>query len=58
MTVSLDSRFIDTASPGAWIDGRTTLRKLTRSFAFVDGEAFEGDKLLVAATAIFRVFDS
>ena len=40
-------------------DGLTsTLRKLTRSFAFVDGEAFEGDKLLVTASAIFRVFDS
>ena len=58
VTISLDSRFIGTASPGAWIDGRTTLRKLTRSFAFVDGEAFEGDKLLVAATAIFRVSES
>ena len=57
-TVSLDSRFISTAAPGAWIGGRTALRKLTRSFAFVDAEAFEGDKLLVTATAIFRVFDS
>jgi acyl-coenzyme A thioesterase PaaI-like protein len=57
-TISLDSRFIGTAAPGAWIGGRTTLRKLTRSFAFVDAEAFEGDKLLVTATAIFRIFDS
>lgn len=56
-TISLDSRFIGTAAPGAWIGGRTTLRKLTRSFAFVDAEAFEGDKLLVTTTAIFRVFD-
>lgn len=57
-TVSLDSRFIGTAAPGAWIGGRTTLKKLTRSFAFVDAEAFEGDKLLVTATAIFRVFST
>ncbi|MFO1108717.1 MAG: PaaI family thioesterase [Bradyrhizobium sp.] len=57
-TISLDSRFIGTAAPGAWIGGRTTLRNLTRSFAFVDAEAFEGDKLLVTSTAIFRVFDS
>lgn len=57
-TVSLDSRFIGTAAPGAWVSGRTTLRKLTRSFAFVDAEAYEGDKLLVASTAIFRIFDS
>ncbi len=57
-TVSLDSRFISTVAPGAWIGGRVTTRKLTRSFAFVDAEAFAGDKLLVTATAIFRIFDS
>ncbi len=57
-TISLDSRFIATAPPGVWIGGRTTIRKLTRSFAFVDAEAFAGDKLLVTATAIFRVFES
>lgn len=57
-TISLDSRFIGTAAPGAWIGGRTTLRKLTRSFAFVDAESFEGDRLLATATAIFRIFDS
>lgn len=56
-TISLDSRFIGTAAPGAWIGGHTTLRKLTRSFAFVDAEAFASDKLLVTATAIFRVFE-
>jgi len=57
-TVSLDSRFIATVAPGAWIGGHTTVRKLTRSFAFVDAEALAGDKLLVTATAIFRIFDT
>jgi acyl-coenzyme A thioesterase PaaI-like protein len=57
-TISLDSRFIGSAAPGAWIGGRTTLKKLTRSFAFIDAEAFEGDKLLVTATSIFRIFGS
>src|SRR5512139_869387 len=52
-TVSLDSRFIATVPPGAWVGGRTTMKKLTRTFAFVDAEAFVGDKLLVTATAIF-----
>jgi acyl-coenzyme A thioesterase PaaI-like protein len=57
-TVSLDSRFISTVAPGTWIGGRATIRKLTRSFAFVDADAFAGDKLLVTATAIFRIFES
>jgi acyl-coenzyme A thioesterase PaaI-like protein len=56
-TVSLDSRFIATAPPGAWVGGRTVMKKLTRTFAFVDAEAFAGDKLLVTATAIFRIFE-
>ena len=57
-TISLDSRFISTVAPGAWIGGRAAIRKVTRSFAFVDAEAFAGDKLLVTTTAIFRIFDS
>ncbi|MDE2377690.1 PaaI family thioesterase [Bradyrhizobium sp.] len=56
-TVSLDSRFIATVPPGAWVGGRATMKKLTRTFAFVDAEAFCGDKLLVTATAIFRIFE-
>ena len=57
-TVSLDSRFISGIPPGAWIGGRATIRKLTRGFAFIDGEAFADDKLLVTATAIFRIFET
>lgn len=56
-TVSLDSRFIATVPPGAWVGGRTVMKKLSRTFAFVDAEAFAGDKLLVTATAIFRIFE-
>ncbi|MCC8964826.1 PaaI family thioesterase [Bradyrhizobium sp. Pear76] len=56
-TVSLDSRFVSGTAPGSWIIGRTIVKKITRTFAFVDGEAFAGDKLLVTAAAVFRVFD-
>ena len=57
-TISLDSRFIAAVAPGAWIDGRTTIRKVTRSLVFADADAFAADKLLVTATAVFRVFES
>ncbi|WP_342722084.1 PaaI family thioesterase [Bradyrhizobium sp. B097] len=56
-TVSLDTRFVGGAAPGPWIIGRTTVKKVTRTFAFVDAEAFAGDRLLVTAAAVFRVFD-
>ena len=57
-TVSFDSRFIAGVPPGAWIDGRVTIRRLTRTLAFVDGEAAAGDTLLVTASAVFRVFET
>jgi acyl-coenzyme A thioesterase PaaI-like protein len=56
-TISLDSRFIAAAAPGVWITARTITKKVTRTFAFVDGEAFDGDKLLVTAAAVFRIFE-
>jgi uncharacterized protein (TIGR00369 family) len=57
-TVSLDTRFIAAGQPGQWITGRVEIRKLTRSMAFVDGDALAGNTLLVAASAIFRIFDA
>jgi acyl-coenzyme A thioesterase PaaI-like protein len=56
-TISLDSRFIAGAAPGVWITAHITLKKVTRAFAFVDGEAFAGDRLLVTAAAVFRIFE-
>jgi acyl-coenzyme A thioesterase PaaI-like protein len=57
-TVSLDSRFVATTPPGGWITGRTTLKKLSRSLAFIDAEAFADDKLLVTTSAVFRIFEA
>ncbi len=56
-TIALDSRFIAAIAPGPWISGRATIRKLTRSLAFVDAEATANETLLVTATAVFRIFD-
>lgn len=55
-TISLDSRFIAGAPPGAWITGRARIRSTTRRLAFVDAEAYAGERLLVTATAVFRIF--
>jgi hypothetical protein len=54
-TVSLDSRFVSGVAAGPWITGRATVKKVTRTFAFVDAEAFAGDKLLVTTAAVPRV---
>jgi acyl-coenzyme A thioesterase PaaI-like protein len=57
-TVTLDSRFVGNVAPGEWITGRTVVKRLTRTFAFVDGEALAGEKLLVTTAAVFRIFDA
>ena len=57
-TVALNVQFVAGATAGGWVSGRARLRKLTRTMAFLDAEASVGDKLLLTATAIFRVFDA
>ena len=56
-TIGFDTRFIASAAPGAWIEGRVSMRRLARTLAFIDGEALADGKLLVTATGIFKVFE-
>lgn len=54
-TIALDSRFIAAAPNGAWITGRVNVKRITRSLAFVDAEAFAGDALVVTASVASRL---
>jgi acyl-coenzyme A thioesterase PaaI-like protein len=56
-TIGFDTRFLASTQPGAWIEGRAIMRRMTRTLAFVDGEAIADGKLLVTASGIFRVFE-
>ena len=55
-TIALTSQFVAGVPTGGWISGRADIRRLTKSLAFLDAEASSGDTLLLAATAIFRIF--
>lgn len=57
-TIGFDCRFLTSTQPGSWIEGRTIMRRLTRTLAFVDAEAMADGKLLVTASGIFRVFEN
>lgn len=57
-TVALNVQFVGGVPAGGWISGRARMRTVTRTMAFVDAEVSAGDKLLVTATAIFRIFDA
>jgi acyl-coenzyme A thioesterase PaaI-like protein len=56
-TIGFDTRFLASTQPGAWIEGRVMMRRMTRTLAFVDGEAIADGKLLVTASGIFKVFE-
>ena len=56
-TIALNTQFVAGAPTGGWIDGGARLRKVTRTMAFLDGEASAGGTLLLTATAIFRIFE-
>jgi len=55
-TISLTSQFVAGVPTGSWISGRAEIRRLTKSLVFLDAEASCDDKLLLTATAIFRLF--
>ena len=57
-TIGFDTRFLASTQPGAWIEGRVIMRRMTRTLAFVDGEAVADGKLLVTASGIFKMFET
>lgn len=57
-TVALTTQFVAGAPIGRWISGGARLRRLTRTMAFLDAEASDGDALLMTATAVFRIFET
>jgi acyl-coenzyme A thioesterase PaaI-like protein len=56
-TVSFESKFIAGVAPGHWISGKARIRARTRTLAFTEGEAYVGEKLLLTASGVFRVFE-
>ena len=55
-TISLNTEFLAGGRAGDWITGKVRIRKLTGSMAFLDGEVWAEDVLVVLNTAIFRLF--
>jgi acyl-coenzyme A thioesterase PaaI-like protein len=56
-TVAFESKFVAGVAPGGWITGRVRIRALTRTLAFTEAEALDGDTLLVTASGVFRMFE-
>jgi uncharacterized protein (TIGR00369 family) len=55
-TINLNLQYVAGARAGDWISARVTVKKVTRTLAFIDGEVSAGDTLIMLASAVFRVF--
>ncbi|HYM30598.1 MAG TPA: PaaI family thioesterase [Candidatus Cybelea sp.] len=57
-TVTLNSDFISSAQQGEWIEGEATLVRKGQSLVFVRAEASVGDRIVMTASGIWKVFDA
>ena len=54
LTVRLTTDFLSIARPGDWVIGSSRVTKLTRSVAFVDAQAFVGERPLISGQGLFK----
>jgi uncharacterized protein (TIGR00369 family) len=55
VTIQLSTQMIASARLGAWVEGRSSLRRKGRTIAHVGCDFYQGETLLAHADAVFRV---
>ncbi|SNR33287.1 PaaI family thioesterase [Puniceibacterium sediminis] len=55
VTVQMDTRFLDSAKAGDFLEARASIRHATRSLMFVDADITCGDKQVANATAVMKI---
>ena len=56
-TITLNVDFVSGMAADGWVEGRARLVRLARTVAFLQGEITCGDKVLMTADGVWRVFD-
>lgn len=56
-TVSLTSEFIAGTGPGIWVEAMPRIKKVTRTMAFAATDVMAGDRILMSATGVFKLFE-
>ena len=56
-TISLNVDFASGVAADGWVEGRARLVRQARTIAFLQGEVTFGDKVLMTANGVWRVFD-
>ncbi len=56
-TVTLNAEFISGVPAGGWIKANAVIKHASRSMAWVQGDVFSNDQLLLSASGVWRIFD-
>jgi uncharacterized protein (TIGR00369 family) len=57
-TVTLNAEFVSGVPAGTWIEARVEIKHHTKSIAYLQGDVYAGDQLLLSASGIWRIFDT
>ena len=57
VTVRMVSDFVSAGKLGAWVEGSARVRRRTRTLVFVDGELVASGRVLMTASAIFKIIE-
>jgi len=57
-TVTLNAEFVSGVPAGTWIEAAVEIKHHTRSIAYMQGDVYAGEKLLLSASGIWRIFET
>ena len=57
-TVTLNAEFVSGVPAGTWIEAAVEIKHHTRSIAYLQGDVYAGEKLLLSASGIWRIFET
>jgi len=56
VTIRMSSDFVDMVRPGEWVQGTARVTRAARSVAFTEAEVLVGERVIVTATGVFKLF--
>ena len=57
-TVTLNAEFVSGVPAGRWLEASVEIKHHTKSIAYLQGDVYAGDQLLLSASGIWRIFET